>query len=1040
MAHPKASNFEDSHINYTPLLGVIFTAAFLVIGGMAYIIHTNNHISLVHQPLANMPAHILNDINQSHLWLEEVLQGDDKEGLQKIYDPLNNIKTNLATMEKMGYHSHLLLSHDELHQLSSLIINAKTTLNLLWQASETRLANAAQSTAGTSSDINYDAHFKQFSSEITRIGTLFNQSLQNHSRQLKLIETSSIIVSILITMAMTWFVLSIFRTQREEYAAIIKAESAQHNMEEKYRSLIEQSPLALQIMDVDGNVIQVNAAWEKLWEIRLNTLGQYNIFQDPHIKSSRINNDLHHAFAGKIISTQIFNLNPDNNALADSPFKSCFVNIHLYPVYNLEHEVTQVIMTFEDVTESHLQHIFQQKQNHVLGLISDPNVSLSTALEALVLAVETQIPQMMACILLCDSANTYITTHITPNLPPSYSDHLKDLSIAQKTDPCALAISAAQQIIVSDINKDSRWEKCKALAQACNLQAHWVQPIQDSDGKVLGVMSMYFKDVANPNEHHLTLLQNAAQLASNAIVQKQSMQLIISSEALLAEAQRLSHLGSWEFDLKSKSMICSHETYRIFGVDDNFTGNLYKLFLRAIHPNDRAKLKQQHINAVSSKSAYEITYRLMVHGIKKHVNSRCEIVCNTHGEVTKFTGTVQDVSQLMEAQKEKENVRSKMEHVQRLESLGVLAGGIAHDFNNILTAILGNAGLAANKLPQDSFVHDYIDRIIHSSRKAADLCKQMLAYSGKGRFIIKPIIISSLVEEMSNLLQVTIAKNIVLRLNLPLHIPAVEADVTQMQQVIMNLVINASEAIGKHSGSISVSTGLVSVDKDYLSSTFLDEELKEGLYVYLEVSDTGCGMSEETKNKIFEPFFTTKFTGRGLGMAAILGIVRGHKGAIKTYSELNKGSTFKILLPASKATPEHLALAEDVMKDWQLNGAVLIIDDEETIREVAVSMLADLNIKSMTAADGIEGVEVFTQHHKTIKVVILDMTMPRMGGEDTFTELCRIDPDVKVILSSGYNEQDATNRFAGKGLAGFLQKPYTPMELTNKLAHIFGNT
>jgi len=395
------------------------------------------------------------------------------------------------------------------------------------------------------------------------------------------------------------------------------------------------------------------------------------------------------------------------------------------------------------------------------------------------------------------------------------------------------------------------------------------------------------------------------------------------------------------------------------------------------------------------------------------------------GQIEYYSTIARDIS-------EERSRQGKMEHVQRLESLGVLAGGIAHDFNNLLTVIMGNAALVSRQLPVDSPAFPNVRNIEETSKRAADLCRQMLAYSGKGRFVVKPIIISELVEEMSQLLTVSIAKNIVLRLDLNSQIPAVDADVTQMQQVIMNLVINASEAIGKHSGIISIATGLLRADKKYLASTFLDEELDEGRYVYLEVSDTGCGMDEKTKDRIFEPFFTTKFTGRGLGMAAILGIVRGHHGAIKVYSEFGKGTTFKILFPCSEeeSISIHLGLSE--VSGWRGEGCILIVDDEETIREIAVAMLEDMGFETLVAADGVEGVEMFRTYQNKISAVLLDMTMPHMGGEDAFSEMCRIDPDVKVILSSGYTEQDATSRFAGKGLAGFLQKPYMVDQLAGK--------
>ena len=552
---------------------------------------------------------------------------------------------------------------------------------------------------------------------------------------------------------------------------------------------------------------------------------------------------------------------------------------------------------------------------------------------------------------------------------------------------------------------------------------------------------MYYQKPHEPQALDIRLISDAAQLAAHAILHKQSMQEIIKSQAMLVEAQRLSKVGNWELDLIGDKLLWSDEIYRIFEIDKNTFDASYEAFLNAIHPDDRDEVNQAYTESLENKLPYEITHRLLMpDGRIKHVTERCETTFSKNGKPLRSSGTVQNITKLVEAQNEKEVTISKMEHVQRLESLGVLAGGIAHDFNNILTAIMGNAGLAGSKLPETSPVHDYIEHITQASQKAADLCKQMLAYSGKGKFIIKPVLLSEIVEDMSQLLQVTIAKNIVLRLNLSKQTPAVDADITQMQQIIMNLVINASEAIGENSGAISVSTGVMRVDAQYLSSTFVDENLEEGQYVYLEVSDTGCGMSPEVQSKIFEPFFTTKFTGRGLGMAAILGIVRGHGGAIKTYSEEGKGSSFKVLFPCSKHTPISLKPHHEPKPHWHGHGCVLVVDDEDTIREVASSMLKDIGLKSLTAADGVEGIEIFQQHHQDISVVLLDMTMPRMGGEDTFTELCRIDPNVKVILSSGYNEQDATNRFAGKGLAGFLQKPYTPQQLSEKLANIFDKT
>ncbi len=373
--------------------------------------------------------------------------------------------------------------------------------------------------------------------------------------------------------------------------------------------------------------------------------------------------------------------------------------------------------------------------------------------------------------------------------------------------------------------------------------------------------------------------------------------------------------------------------------------------------------------------------------------------------------------------------REKLEHIQRLESLGVLAGGIAHDFNNLLTAILGNTALAKQKLEHLSPATPLLTNVEQASERAAALCKQMLAYSGKGKFIVEPINLSHLVHEMVNLLEVSIDKNVVMRLDLSEQLLPIEADVAQMQQVIMNLVINASEAIDKHSGTLTIYTGVVDIDEQYIATTYVDSDLKVGRYVSLEVSDTGCGMSKETQKHLFDPFFTTKFTGRGLGMSAILGIIRGHHGGIKVYSELGKGTTFKILFPCTDVLNVESLDKENAIYQEQRQGTILVIDDEETIRATASMMLESFGFTTLTAQDGQMGVQVFREQQDEICAVLLDMTMPNMNGEECFRALRAIDSDVVVILSSGYNQQDATNRFAGKGLAGFIQKPYLPDDL-----------
>ena len=390
-----------------------------------------------------------------------------------------------------------------------------------------------------------------------------------------------------------------------------------------------------------------------------------------------------------------------------------------------------------------------------------------------------------------------------------------------------------------------------------------------------------------------------------------------------------------------------------------------------------------------------------------------------------------------EREEEKERLfREKMEQTQKLESLGVLAGGIAHDFNNLLMGVLGNADLALDELSPHNPARESLEDIVTSAKRAADLCRQLLAYSGKGRFLIEPLDLNGLVEEMLGLLEISISKTAVLKLELAPELPAVEADATQIRQVLMNLVTNASEAIGARSGIISVTTGAMDCDEAYLTDTYLEDELEGGTYVFFEVSDTGSGMDAETRDRIFDPFFSTKFTGRGLGLAAVLGIVRGHRGAIRVYSEPGRGTTFKVLFPASeKESPELRESAELVLVPGAKRLA-LLVDDEETVRAVAKRMLEKLGFEVLLARDGVEGVAQFERHHEELACVLLDLTMPHMDGEEAFRRMRHIDDSVPVILSSGYNEQDVVHRFAGKGLTAFIQKPFRKDRLVEVLSEL----
>jgi PAS domain S-box-containing protein len=373
---------------------------------------------------------------------------------------------------------------------------------------------------------------------------------------------------------------------------------------------------------------------------------------------------------------------------------------------------------------------------------------------------------------------------------------------------------------------------------------------------------------------------------------------------------------------------------------------------------------------------------------------------------------------------ERRRTEEALMQAQKLESLGILAGGIAHDFNNMLVAIMGNAGLALADLPPESPAYETVQEIELAARRAAELARQMLAYSGKGRLAVSRLDLTALVREIPHLLRTSIGKGVNLRYDLAEHLPVVEADATQLRQVAMNLVINASDAIGNEEGVIAISTGVVEADPAYLASTFIPGELKPGTYCYLEVADTGSGMAPETLARIFDPFFTTKFSGKGLGLAAVLGIVRGHRGTLKVESAPGQGTTFRMLLPVAQGAVRIQPQAPAPGDVWKGAGLVLVVDDEESVRNVTARAVRTMGFEPVVAVDGQDGLEQFGKRHQEIALVLMDLTMPRPSGEAAADRMREIDPTVPIVLMSGFDESEMATRFRAAGVSGFVQKPF----------------
>jgi PAS domain S-box-containing protein len=552
-------------------------------------------------------------------------------------------------------------------------------------------------------------------------------------------------------------------------------------------------------------------------------------------------------------------------------------------------------------------------------------------------------------------------------------------------------------------------------------------PVHAGEFVVLSFISLLVSRVADVNRKHREVLASAAE-ALEQKVRLRTDELTDALKALRHQARlvELAHDAILAMDLNGVIQFWSAGAERMYGWSkQDALGKISHDFLQTKFPQALADIERQVIE--DGRWEGELKHRRR-DGTELRVLSRWAFRPAEDGEPPGILEINTDIT-------ERRKIEEQLRQSQRLESLGVLSGGVAHDFNNLLTGMIGNTSLAIDTMLPSDPNYVLIQETLRAAERAADLTRQLLAYAGKGRYVLQVVDLSALVREISKLVKASIPKMVQLRLQLPDGLPAVEADAGQLQQVIMNLIINGAEAIGPEGGTVLVQTGAQEIDEQYIGTlSAAGEHLRPGPHVMLEVHDTGCGMDEETISRIFEPFFSTKFTGRGLGLSAVLGIVNGHRGALKVYSKPGQGTTFKVLLPSATGQPQTNEARP--VADFTGKGKVLVIDDEEIVRQTAVHTLKRYGYEPAVANNGAEALDLFKQDPHGFALVLLDLTMPVMGGEETLRRMRLLNSDVRVILSSGFNEVEAIQRFTGKGLAGFLQKPYTSMALVQKLHEV----
>jgi len=458
-----------------------------------------------------------------------------------------------------------------------------------------------------------------------------------------------------------------------------------------------------------------------------------------------------------------------------------------------------------------------------------------------------------------------------------------------------------------------------------------------------------------------------------------------------------------------------------------------------MHPEDLGPVTR-HLSQIRDGETREYDARIVnPDGGERWVRTRITGARSPLDGKLRVLGAGRDITEARRVEEEQRRLEAHMQETQRLESLGVLAGGIAHDFNNLLAVVLGNDALAMSEAQPGSRLAKQLERIHSAAKHAEALTSQMLTYSGKASLTLKPLDLSGLVEEMSELLEASISKKCQLEIVLRHGRTLVEGDPTQLRQVILNLVTNASESLGDRTGRVAVRTGLMSADADYLTDTFGSGEFAAGEYVYLEVSDSGDGIDEENRKRIFEPFFSTKFTGRGLGLASVLGIVRGHHGAIKLATDSGAGTRFRVLLPPATGTALPAPTGARKRRAESRGGTVLVVDDDEAVLELACEFLLRGGLDVVTAGGGREAIEILRGDvGRRIDAVVLDFAMPELDGRETLLEIRRLRPELPVVVASGFREDTHAERFPNEEIASFVRKPYDAEELIDAVRASLG--
>jgi PAS domain S-box-containing protein len=698
-----------------------------------------------------------------------------------------------------------------------------------------------------------------------------------------------------------------------------------------------------------------------------------------------------------------------------------------------------------DITEQKLQAqaadesaSLLEGQNQILELIAQ-GTPLQTTLEALIRVIEAQSPDMLGSILLLDRDGVHLRHGAAPSLPESYTQKLDGEPIGPRAGSCGTAAYRHDPVIVEDIATDPLWTDYREIALKHDLRACWSIPIFDEQRNVLGTFALYFHKPGLPTARHYGQIAMATHTAAIAITRHNRIEALLSSrvklqlrETQLSEAQRIAKFGSYQWIPGSDEVSRSEELCEIFGLRREDFPPTFEGYLERIHPEDRPNTKRIVEQALREQKPFETEERIILpDGSTRILLSIGRWVFDEARQVVKLIGICQDISESRKTEHAKAKLEEQLWQVQKMDSIGKLASGIAHDFNNILSVIVGYGELARQTLPDDSPARRHLSEIHKTAQRAAVLTRRLLAFGRQQ--VLQPTVLNLniVIDNVGKIINRLIGEHISLHVTTDMRLGRAKADLAQVEQVLMNLVVNARDAMPK-GGKIFIETANVELDENYSQ---WHPRVPPGSYIMLAVTDTGCGMTEETMSHIYEPFFTTKAVGEGtgLGLSVVYGVVKQSEAHIIVNSRVGKGTTFKIYFPRIDQPVELEPPSTTLAVLPRGSETVLVVEDDEALRDLITILLTNDGYKVLNAKDATIALEIAAEFHSHIDLVLTDLVMPDISGGELTARIKASHAEMHVLYMSGYPNDFLSHYGEMNPEIELLQKPFTSHDL---LAHV----